>query len=178
MQRKMRGLGLVAAMLLCLVLTPWQAMADTRLRLGYSTVKPGEQAEIWGPAKMNSVRRLAESGKAQYQCLLGLRYEQGFDVPKDYAMAALWYKRAAAQGHTTAQQCLGMLYLDGRGVPQDFVRAYAWLHLASMSQEHASSRQAAYKLKGAIGRILKPEQLARARRLSQTLKSNAYRQVP
>ncbi len=59
---------------------------------------------------------------AQYH--LGLLYEMGEGIEKDYAEAAEWYEQAATRGHAPAQNNLGVLYLKGLGVEQDPVRAY------------------------------------------------------
>lgn len=150
------------------MLMAWSpAFADSRARIGHSSLRPGEQATMWGPAKTMAVRQKAEAGHAQSQCLLAVRYEQGFDVPKDSTMAAVWYRRAADQGYAMAQRCLGMLYLDGRGVRQDFVRAYMWLSLAALGYDHPAFKQSTAKLRHVVAGMLSRRELAQARRLSR-----------
>ena len=47
-------------------------------------------------------RPLAEQGDSQSQYNLGWLYFYGRGVPKDYAQARQWYKKAAAQGLASA----------------------------------------------------------------------------
>ena len=58
-------------------------------------------------------------------------YANGQGVPRDYAEAVAWYKKAAEQGHAVAQAGLGFMYADGQGVPQDYARAVAWYKKAA-----------------------------------------------
>ena len=44
---------------------------------------------------------------------LGLMYENGLGVPKDYDEAVKWYRLAAAQGDALAQNNLGWMYDNG-----------------------------------------------------------------
>ena len=68
-------------------------------------------------------RPLAEQGYAEAQSNLGVLYERGEGVPRDYAEAVRWYRLAAKQGHLAAQHNLGVMYFEGRGVPQDYGEA-------------------------------------------------------
>ncbi len=82
------------------------------------------QAETWYRKGVDGYRKAAEQGDADGQFKLGVRYERGEGVPKDYAQAVLCYRKAAEQGDAVAQQTLGTMYEDGKGVPQDYVLAY------------------------------------------------------
>jgi hypothetical protein len=62
---------------------------------------------------------------------LGMMYETGEGVPRDYAAAAKWYRQAADQGLPQAEQRLGDLLLNGRGVSQDYAEAVRWLSKAA-----------------------------------------------
>src|SRR5262245_31374536 len=53
-------------------------------------------------------RRLAEGGDRTAQSNLGHRYDEGKGVPKDYAEAVRWYRKAADQGEPTAQNNLAV----------------------------------------------------------------------
>jgi uncharacterized protein len=55
-------------------------------------------------------RLAAEQVDAWRQDDLGLRYENGWGVPKDYAEAVKWYRLAAEQGDAEAQINLGRMY--------------------------------------------------------------------
>jgi TPR repeat protein len=51
--------------------------------------------------------RQAASGDAAAQCGMALAYELGAGVPRDYAQAVLWWRKAAKQGNEAAQYWLG-----------------------------------------------------------------------
>ena len=73
--------------------------------------------------EIHSVRVAAEKGDPAAQYELGAVYQQGRDVPKDYAQAAEWYAKAAAAGHAAATARLGELYEYGAGVERDVSKA-------------------------------------------------------
>lgn len=52
---------------------------------------------------VESYRLAAEQGDAGAQNNLGLCYQKGFGVPKDYTEAVRWYRLAAEQGFSYAQ---------------------------------------------------------------------------
>ena len=58
---------------------------------------------------------------AQYK--LGVMYEFGEGVEKDYKKAFELYEKAANQGHSIAQNNLGLFYYHGRGVNKDKKKA-------------------------------------------------------
>ena len=58
-------------------------------------------------------------------------HANGKGVPKNYAEAVKWYRKAAEYGHAGAQFGLGSGYFLGRGVPEDYIKAYMWLSLAN-----------------------------------------------
>jgi uncharacterized protein len=63
-------------------------------------------------------RPLADQGLAEAQTYLGLMYEKGLGVPKDYQQAAAWFRKAADQGYAIAQNNLGEMYANGAlGLP-------------------------------------------------------------
>jgi TPR repeat protein len=74
---------------------------------------------------------LAEtSGHPYAQHYLGVMYEQGQGVARDYREAARWFRAAAEQGVASAQLKLARLYETGQGVPKDMEFAYAWYSVA------------------------------------------------
>ena len=77
---------------------------------------------------------LAKRGAAWAQFRVGVTYEDGKGVSKDYRQAFMWYRRAAEQGYEGAQFNLGVMYEAGRGVPKDLVQAYAWYDLAQAQE--------------------------------------------
>jgi len=75
---------------------------------------------------LNEIRPLAEKGDPRSQYAMGVLYENGYAVPKDYKQAAAWYLKAAQQGNTDAQYNLGAMYEHGVGIPVDYVEAARW----------------------------------------------------
>jgi len=84
----------------------------------------------------DTVLHKAQDGDAEAQAAMGIRYYKGEDVPKDYAKAVEWFRKAAEQGHAEAQYNLGVMYLHGRGVRQDDKMAVEWYRKAA-DQGHA-----------------------------------------
>jgi TPR repeat protein len=60
-----------------------------------------------------------------------LQYYSGEGVPKDFAEAARWYRKAADQGNTNGELLLGMLYSGGQGVSRDLSEAIRWKRMAA-----------------------------------------------
>ena len=63
---------------------------------------------VWKP--------LADDGDAAAQVWLGQMYDLGRGVPKNFAQATYWYRRAAEQGNVMAQHNLATMYEAGEGV--------------------------------------------------------------
>lgn len=77
------------------------------------------------------LQKLASTGDATSQFELGREYEEGIDVPKDYAQAVAWYRKAANQGNVDAQKQLAWGYSTGIIVQQDYAQANAWCRKAA-----------------------------------------------
>lgn len=78
-----------------------------------------------------AIQEAAESGDSAAQCELGMMYEHGLGMPKDYQAAILWYRSAAEGGNGYAQFKLAGLYEVGSGVDQHFEKSLAWLRKAA-----------------------------------------------
>ena len=63
----------------------------------------------------------------------GVRLADGDGIPRDYALAAVHYRKAADAGHSGAQYNLAVLYAEGRGVEQSFPEAAKWYRRAAGS---------------------------------------------
>src|SRR5208283_3265817 len=62
----------------------------------------------------------------------GMMYQEGKGVPRDYAEAVRWLRKAADQGDAKAQDALGLMYQDGsKRVPQDYAEAARWWRRAA-----------------------------------------------
>lgn len=65
------------------------------------------------------------------QAQIGLMYEKGKGVQKNYQETVRWYRKAAEQGYATAQSSLGYMYYNGNGVKQDYQEAVRWYRKAA-----------------------------------------------
>jgi len=84
---------------------------------------------------IEEMKRLAQSGNANFQYNLGRCYDRGLKVNQDYGQALYWYEKAAAQGHDKAANNLGCLYLDGKGTAQDFEKAAYWFDISAQKND-------------------------------------------
>jgi len=86
-------------------------------------------------AALNLLTPLAEQGDARAQSYLGLIYEKGYSVHRNFTEAVKWYSLAANQGEAEAQSNLGYLYERGLGVPKDMKEANRLFRLAANQNE-------------------------------------------
>ncbi len=77
-------------------------------------------------------KRAADGGEAGSWFYIGLAYEEGEIVPKDYPYAAQCYEKGLrpSEGAGCFNR-LGALYFDGNGVPKDYEKAVSLLTKAS-----------------------------------------------
>jgi len=92
-----------------------------------------------------SYREAAKQGHAGAQYMLGLMYDNGQGVKKDYAEAMKWYRMAADQGNADAQNNLGVMYQRGQGVARNDVEALEWYRKAA-AQGDATAQDNVRKL--------------------------------
>jgi TPR repeat protein len=78
----------------------------------------------------------AESGNADAQNYLGVRYDVGTLIPENDVQAVYWYRKAAEQGHAYARHNLGLMYEKGEGVPQNFSEALEWFRKSAEQGLH------------------------------------------
>jgi len=101
--------------------------ADCEIRGGeyvaYDRSNYASALKVWLPQ--------AKKGDAEAQVVLGEIYEKGLGGLTDPALAAQWYRKAAAQGSSRAQINLGHLYEKGLGVEQSLATALNWYRKAS-----------------------------------------------
>ncbi len=80
----------------------------------------------------------ARQGDANAQFNLGLLYTDGKDLPRDYATARYWHRKAARQGHSAARYSLALMHHKGLGIPRDEARTARWYKLAAARGHQAS----------------------------------------
>lgn len=114
-------------------------------------------------AAFNLLKPLAEQGDSLAQNEIGLMYQFGDGLPKDYRLAHEWYLKAAKQGNGHAMFNLHGLYFLGSGVPKDKVESYKWLLLADYYLPDKAPAGKRIKEPMNAGRMhLTPEEIAEA----------------
>lgn len=121
-----------------------------------------QSAQKGNKAALQQLRTRAEAGDAYAQGDMGLIYEVGSLVAKDYGQAAQWFRKAAEQGDAFAQGSLGERFPGGRGVSEDLVIAYIWFNIAAANGDRAS-----VIFREHIEKVMASEQIAEAQRLSR-----------
>lgn len=97
------------------------------------------------------VRPLAEQGNPNAQYNMGVIYDRGYGVERDYAKARKWYLKAAAQGNAKAAHNLGVMYHKGHGVPVNNERAVHWFKKAARLGEPAAQNNLAVMYASGMG---------------------------
>ena len=141
--------------LVCLVVPAWadfQAGMDARNRGDFA-----KALREWRP--------LAEQGDARAQFYLGMLYENGDGVPRDYEKAREWYEKSAAQGEANAQFYLGLLSAFGRGGPLDLAQAHMWYSLAA-----GNGHVGATVYRNDLAKQMTPAQIAEAQKRAREWK--------
>jgi TPR repeat protein len=113
----------------------------------------------------------ARNGEAEAQFELGKNYETGrIGLPKDFAQAQYWYRKAADQGDPYAEASLGILFNFGKGVPRDYAQAYMWYERAVMHSQ-GGNKDSIVEMRDGIAENLTPQQIAEAKRLARAWKA-------
>ncbi len=120
--QKRSGILVSVVLASALVLSP--AYAD--FEAGMQAYDAGDYA-----AAISEWQPLAEQGNLEAQFGMGIIYENGRGIGRDYTEAAKWYAAAAEGGHPGAQFNLGNIYQQGLGVPKDPSRAVYWWTLSA-----------------------------------------------
>lgn len=88
-------------------------------------------------SKQNNTQEELSITDAQDQFMMGMKYYHAQGVPRDYAKAFFWFKKAAEQGQENSQMYLGIMYENGQGTNPDLVMAYAWTNIIASSGNSA-----------------------------------------
>jgi TPR repeat protein len=153
-----RVAGLAAIALLLASVAPFEAAGAASLA---APDVPVRTRFVVGPRLEAS----AKGGDARAQAKLGFAYEYGYGVPQDYAVAILWYRRAAQRGNATGQYLLGLMYDRGQGVSEDTTAAQKWLILAAAN---TTGRQHDYyaRIRDAVASKMTVQEIAKAQALA------------
>jgi TPR repeat protein len=77
------------------------------------------------------LRALADKGDVESQYKLGIAYDEGLGVSKNYTEAFKWFRLAAEQGHAHSQFRVGSMYMSGEGVAKNDGEAVNWFRKAA-----------------------------------------------
>lgn len=83
------------------------------------------------PERIDRLQTRAKAGDAAAQYTLAVLYARGQGVPRDYKLAASWFREAAIAGNAAAQYNLGVLYERGLGLGKNMSEALIWYHSAA-----------------------------------------------
>ncbi len=108
--------------LYCLILALFSCTQETDPRIAFEKGDYATAIPIW------KVR--AEQGDLEAQNFLGIHYQLGLGVRRDFVLAKKWYEKSARSGYPDAQRNLGLMYESGQGLPRDFENAFIWLYAA------------------------------------------------
>ena len=107
----MKFIRSISLVLLCFAFVPLMALGQT--------------------PEIDALKEMAEKGDVIAQFDLGFMYSNGEGVPKNYAEAVKWFRKAAEQGDASAQYNLGVMYDKGFGVPENDAEAVKWYRKAA-----------------------------------------------
>ena len=77
------------------------------------------------------IQQLADTGRADAQRELGIRYGQGTGLAQDFRSARAWASKAASQGDPWAMRIMGLIYFEGLGVEPNHWRAVDYFRRAA-----------------------------------------------
>ena len=82
-------------------------------------------------AQKKQIRQEVAAGHAKAMLSIGLMYEHGHGVAKDYASAKRWYEKAGDAGSSYGYKWIGGLYKEGGpGLEQNYASAKEWYEKA------------------------------------------------
>jgi len=111
-------------------------------------------ASVWWEESSRTVAIVTGGDAAlspEQQNRLGHQYYQGRGLPRDLALAAHWFGRAAERGYAPAQVNLGALYESGEGVGRDLAEAVRWYRLAAAQGEAAGQNSLGWMYQYGLG---------------------------
>lgn len=112
--------------------TNWiSELSSKSSRGGTNTLRKTTGRQLSVDEKMNSIRKVAESGDADAQVTLGDLYQAGAGGTKNYEESVKWYRMAADQRNVRALCRLAACYTSGKGVEKDLVKAVSLFKDAS-----------------------------------------------
>ena len=113
---------------------------------------------------------LAEQGHATAQFNLGVMYENGIGVIKEFKKSVDWYRMAAEQGYVKAQFNLALMYEGGKWVKQDYVLAHMWYNLAASNGDKSGTNN-----RDIVAKEMTPSQISKAQDMARECEKKNYK---
>jgi hypothetical protein len=89
---------------------------------------------------IEQVTSLANSGDADAQNRLAIRYENGDGVQKNLTEAFNWFVKSANSGNKHGQHNLGAQYFYGKGTDRNYDKAFYWFSVANKNNSLPAKR--------------------------------------
>ena len=118
-----RCMRLGAIVLMCL---GWALPARAQAKAGLDDFQAGRFSEAF-----QAWRQAADQGDAASALYLGVLYDTGTGVTRDYRQALAWYERGAESGNETAMFNAAIMYDAGRGTAANPAAAVTWYERAA-----------------------------------------------
>lgn len=142
-----------------------------RLGLTYQWGKvPMDRNDAWkNPIEAFKWYKLAaDKSHTLAQCSLGILYEEGVGVPKDYEKSALYYQQSLNNGgKNCAAKALANLYKEGKGVKVNLISSYV---LYNIDNSFESNKHRDY-----LENRMTKEQVNEAQRISRKCIDSNYK---
>jgi len=122
----------------------------------YTTGNPAHARRLWA--------RLAVKGNTLAQYNLGILYNSGKGVPREYDLAMKWFATAAKSGFGPAFVNLAIMHEHGLGTRKSPETAFAYLTVASTALPPGRCRETAVRQRQAISAALPAKALLEATR--------------
>lgn len=84
-------------------------------------------------------QKAADAGDANAMYHVGICYQFGRSVERNYSKAVEWYQKAADAGNVDAMNNLGVLYAEGRYIKQDYDKAFALFQKSAKTGDPGSA---------------------------------------
>ncbi|CUH63466.1 Putative beta-lactamase HcpC precursor [Thalassovita gelatinovora] len=110
---------------------PQRSLALALIAILLATGAGAQSAPDWANAPIDKLQQSAQSGAAEAQFALAMRYHNGRGVLQNFSRAVDLLQQAADQGHAGAMNRLGQYYFSGLGVSRDAALAQKWLASAA-----------------------------------------------
>ncbi|MGP8202093.1 MAG: protein kinase domain-containing protein [Limisphaerales bacterium] len=97
--------------------------------------REAERRRIYEESDVGALVVLATNGNSDAAVSLGLIFQNGRGVNKDYKQARQWFVQAALEENPAGQTNLGLMYKNGLGVETNYEEAFYWFRKAAENND-------------------------------------------